>query len=95
MPFLKSRFGWTFVHAWLLVATAADEPQTRVSPWCTDALAWTTPNNVTFLHFDEAHPLPLPLPYSLMLRVYESEACTSVDSDSNVGMWWAEVRRVS
>ena len=93
MLFLKRCLRFLLVHARLFsTAVAAGEPQTHVSPWCTDALAWTTPSNVTVLYFDEEHPLPVPLPYSLMLRVHDSEACAPVDSDPNVGMWWAEVR---
>jgi len=95
MLFHKGCFGFLLVHAWLFstaLQIAASELQTRVSPWCTDALAWTTPNNVTILYFDKEHPLPVPLPYSMMLRVHDSEACAAVDSDPNVGMWWAEVR---
>mmetsp|Transcript_10104 Transcript_10104/g.23301 ORF Transcript_10104/g.23301 Transcript_10104/m.23301 type:complete len:519 (+) Transcript_10104:72-1628(+) len=63
-----------------------------VSPWSTEPLSWSGPNNVTIQTFD-TRPLAFPLPYSVMIRVYNSEECKAVDSDKGRGMWWAEVRR--
>ena len=88
-----------------------------VSPWSTEPLSWSGPNNVTVLNHSrrevtdfercmetpsrrqhraglmmffvfflkiqtfDTRPLAFPLPYSVMIRVYNSEECKAVDSD--------------
>jgi hypothetical protein len=61
---------------------------TFISPFSTEPLSWSTPTNVTITHFHAKNPLSLPLTQSVMLRVYTSPACASIDSDVSRSMWW-------
>ena len=65
----------------------------RISPWSTDSLSWSTPENVTIVRFGPSNPLRLPAPFSMMLRVHDADRCAPVDSDLSRSMWWAEIRR--
>jgi len=45
------------------------------------------------VYYNETNPMPWPLPYSVLLRVHDSDACAPIDSDPHRAMWWAEIRR--
>lgn len=75
------------------------DPPPFASPWSTEALEWTTPDNVTIQHFGPPplQPLVLPAPRPLLLRVYndgDGDGCTDPNRNPGVTVpWWAEMRR--
>jgi hypothetical protein len=64
-----------------------------ISPWSTEPLSWSTPDNVTVVKFDDSHKLTLPAQFSMMLFVYSKKECAAIDSDTGRSRWWAEIRR--
>ena len=57
------------VAALVPLLALATSSEVLISPWSTEPLSWSTPENVTVFRFNKNNPLPLPLPYSIVLRV--------------------------